>query len=369
MGTSRILSEVDAALSRVRKQLDYQKYLTPKNYNQENEVFLDHYRRGERYNPRYAYNVFDPTDALRAVQSIDVGALDDSPVGHVLRSSYEGILDEIELYSHLGDNKLFPVLSRRVNGVPDERYRSLALDALNEPRKQEESGRAHTPDDLCRTMERRIGQYGFDWDVRVLPNMAARVSVEPDDHAVYINQKASFTASDIKRLQVHEIDTHVLRAENGHRRGLDIFSSGTRGSLIHEEGLALYNEERNGVTDPFSARLYAARFLVCLEIERPFYDLFDMLRQLGCDESLAIYVVPRIKRGLSDTSLPGGFIKDYVYFQGRLEIAEALEHNPALYRQMYFGAISLHDVRSLRQEIEQAEQEGALILPLPIIEG
>ena len=62
-----------------------------------------------------------------------------------------------------------------------------------------------------------------------------------------IKKGVFFTANDVIRLQVHEIDTHILRCENGQKHGYKILSSGTSGSLIHEEGLALYNEWKNGV--------------------------------------------------------------------------------------------------------------------------
>ena len=366
MDAETAIVEVDAALARIRQGLDYQKYLTPRNYNEENDLFLERYRRGERYNPQYTYNRFDPSATLDAARVVPVDELDDSPKARVLRTAYDGLLDEIEMYARLGDNDRFTDLSVRVHGTPAERYRGHALDVLSSADAEGDTAdaRSHTPEELRQTVLARLGQYGFDWTVQILPNMAARVSVEPDDHAVYINQEASFTQSDVRRLQVHEIDTHVLRAENGHARGLELFSAGTWRSMIHEEGLALYNESSHGVSSVFSSRLYAARFLTCLDIDAPFYDLFDRLRQLGCDEYLAIYVVARIKRGISDTSLPGGFIKDYVYFQGQLEVAEALERDPSLYRSMYYGAISLSDVDVLRPEIERSEQAGEILLPL-----
>ncbi|MDY6769446.1 MAG: hypothetical protein SVU88_00570, partial [Candidatus Nanohaloarchaea archaeon] len=48
----------------------------------------------------------------------------------------------------------------------------------------------------------------------------------------------------------------------------------------------------------------------------------------------------RVKRGLQDTSRPGGFIKDHIYFQGY----RRLEQEPGLAADLYAGKLGFDDV-------------------------
>lgn len=359
------LNIADAAIAEIRKLLDYQLYMTPNNYNEENALFLERYQEKRVYNPQYTYRRFDSTKAIRILDSIDLSASPSTAKEKIMHSSLVGLLDEIDLYKSLGNNDLFTNLSIAVHGTPSEEYRQRAIDYLNTPDEMiEDSSPRFSAYDLREMIKHRLNEYGFTWQIKVMADMASRVSVEPDEKTIYINERKMFTAKDVERLKVHEVDTHVLRAENGERRGYRLFVSGTQGSLAHEEGLALFNELKHGVADRFSTRLYGARYLCCLEIDKSFYELFDMLLDYGCDADFAMYVVARIKRGLSDTSLPGGFIKDYVYLQGLCEVADAIEKDPGNYARLYYGAISLADVSTLFDEIEELIEARSLILPI-----
>lgn len=359
-------SLIDRLILDIRNDLDYQKYLTPTNFEEENSKFLDFYRKGIKYNPKYIYNRFDPRDTLKKHEELkNTFVFDGTPLGRIYDNSISDLHDEIEMYSFVGTSH-FTEFAVKLNHYPNIKYEEAAKSSLLNTNISPAEELLYDADTMAHILRERIGQYGFSWRVVTSSNMAARVSVEPESKTVYVNSGKQFSYNDSIRLQVHEIDTHVLRTENGMNRGYLVLSSGTPNSLIHEEGLAIFNEFKEGVADSFSNSLYGARFLAGLNISKSFFDIFDMLIRLGCDEYLSMYVVSRFKRGLEDTSLPGGFIKDYVYFQGLLELTEAVERDPSIYNKMYYGSISLRDVLSLEESISSALSEERIILPLPI---
>lgn len=361
------ITKFDSALFNIREQLDYQFFLTPINYNEENEKFLDYYKRGIKYNPQYVYHTFEVSHNSETDTILLQNEAKFTGEEKIIGDAIENIRNEVKMYESIGNDNYFTDYSKMVYGTPKEEYLDTALNILKKDSKSKKENMSYGPDDLRKMICKCLEEYGFVWDVKIMPNMAARISVEPDRKAIYINETKMFSYNDIQRLLIHEIHTHVLRAENGYKRELKIYSSGTANSLIHEEGLALYNEWKNNVLDEFALKLYAARYICCVNIEKSFFDLFDYLIKNGCTYEMAIYIVPRIKRGLTDTKNPGGFIKDYVYFQGMYEVIDALKQNQELYNSMYYGVISLDDVDTLKDKIDLAKTQGKIIYPNSIL--
>lgn len=363
------LRQLDEIIFKIRSKLDYQKFLTPKNFSSENQKFSECYSKGKVYNPQYRYEKFSIDPNCKAVIESVIQELTDykhQAMGLILYNSALSLKKEIELYHSIGDGITFSQLSEEVYGRPHDLLFEKAKDIISNTVAVKNDDELYTAEELSNVLENRLKRYGYNWQIQISESMAARVSVEPEQKKVYIKKGSMFSENDMVRLQVHEIDTHILRCENGAKRGYTVFSSGTYGSLIHEEGLALYNEWKNDVCDPTILKLYAARFLTCCYIDRSFYDLFDMLTGYGCPSRQAMYVVSRIKRGISDTSKPGGFNKDYVYFQGFYEIKDFLEKAEGRYPDLYYGSISLNDLELLQSSIEKEKISGNITLPIPI---
>jgi hypothetical protein len=55
----------------------------------------------------------------------------------------------------------------------------------------------------------------------------------------------------------------------------------------------------------------------------------------------------RVKRGLSDTSLPGGFTKDYLYLQGYYDVKEFASNHDVL--DLFVGKIGIGDVKLVKK--------------------
>lgn len=356
----------DRLISEIRMKLDYQRYMTPRNFHEENERFLIAYQAGEIYNPQYGYEslskevVEELEGLLEELQAISLGH---DGMSQLLEKERTTVAYEVKMYQAIG-TPAFTKLAKQVFGSPDPALYEKALKAAAPGEAAPDRQKTLTADQLKEALAKRVKEYGFDWHIEVRQNMTSKVSVEPERREVLINGKKTFSENDLVRLCAHEVDTHVLRTENGAKRDLGLFVSGTAGSLIHEEGLALYNEAKQKVMDLEMLRLYAGRFISCLFLEESsFYESFDRLVKMNFSLDQAMYIVARVKRGIADTGLGGGFVKDYVYFQGYYEVANAIEKQPDLYEQMYYGGISLENLDILQDEIQRERKQGRVTVP------
>ena len=127
---------------------------------------------------------------------------------------------------------------------------------------------------------------------------------------------AKFTNERIETLIVHEIETHIITAENGKMQAYEIFNRGLANYLTTQEGMAMYNVETQRKT-PFSENYKAMSHVVCIDecLRGSFSDAFKKLRSIGIPKNQAFRSCLKAKRGFYDTSKKGAFTKDYIYYK------------------------------------------------------
>ncbi len=192
-----------------------------------------------------------------------------------------------------------------------------------------------------------------DWQVVVLDEMSARMSVSARHREVRVKSDSTFTAEDRDRLIVHELRTHVRRACNGFQSGLLNLGLGLRDYMATEEGLASYMEQKYGLLRRSQIETYAYRALGAhLAHSHGFADTFTQLMDRGATPSLAWDVTLRVKRGLEDTSMPGCFPKDYVYLHGR-EIVNQYLKDGGKEEDLFVGKVSLAQIPKIKNILRQ----------------
>ncbi len=204
--------------------------------------------------------------------------------------------------------------------------------------------------------ENELRAYGLEWEVRPFLEGGAKLAVNSTRGEVYVDLSARFSENSIKRYLYHEIRTHVFRAENGKRQPLTIFLSGFPGYSETEEGLAVYNEYANGLLDPETLKKYSARVIAASMVPHAsFSEIFEeMLRHFPPEKAYTI--TQRVKRGMIDTSLPGGYTKDYIYLSGFLKVRDFLQTRPsksAALKTLYCGKIGLENFEMARDLLER----------------
>jgi uncharacterized protein (TIGR02421 family) len=254
-----------------------------------------------------------------------------------------------------------------IYGIPDNALLASAHSILEtifpaeDDSSREESVSA---DDAAAEMQSMLVKLGLDdWKAQVFSPMSAKVAVNRLDNLIKIREGVVFSPEDLRRLLVHEIGVHVLRAQNGRKQPIGIFSRGLPGYLDTEEGLAVYSEEAADVIAVDTMRKYAARVIAAsVALGHSFNDVFHaIVDDVGPDTAFGI--ATRAKRGFRDTAQQGAHTKDLVYLQGYLRVTEYLENHPEDYELLFIGKIGLADMELVRELAQQGLIETRVATP------
>lgn len=142
----------------------------------------------------------------------------------------------------------------------------------------------------------------------------------------------------------HEIGTHALRRVNYEQQPW--FKKKKKYEfqeyLETEEGLATLHSLL-----PYSnksAHNSALRYLgVAKAQSASFSELWHFLSTYIPNPERRWIIAVRLKKGLTDTSKPGGFTKDLVYFKGLVDVVNWLKNNHYDLTPLYFGKLALED--------------------------
>ncbi len=296
-----------------------------------------------KYNPQFEYAPQNEPRLQRIREQIEAMELPGFGVGMFFRQARDYMLQRLARRMSLGGNAIWA--EPLYPSAPD-RVIQLARRILSQPQQNTRAvERPFRARDQVRLVTGRLRQYGLlDWRVEVKSNISA-TNTDPANRVVNLRGDLSYTMEEMKRLVVHEVDTHVLRAANGYSQPFRLFALGAVPSyLMTEEGLAVVNEERMGYIDHSRTRAFAARVIAATSaLTNSFSNIYTELLDLGFSHSDAYVTVRRVKRGLGDTSAPGGFIKDQSYLWGRVLVEEYVLAGGDLSR-LYVGKIALEHV-------------------------
>ena len=311
------IGNIDRKLLRILKQLTLLEYLHPRNDTSERQKFIDSYKKGQLYNPQYKYKhiEFNLEKIESELNSIEIS-------DPIYKKLIEHLVDLVKAFRFIGtENSII---------LYDPPTRELYLKArklipLEKGNKDEGVLNSH---DVKKIFKVLLNEYDMtDWKVHLRKKMSANASVEGSTRGVYIKQK-KFSFREVNALRAHEIETHALRSQNGYQQSCKLLGyMGLPGYLPTEEGLATLMEELTGNISTRRLRSICIRAIAAyLAQTKSFYEVFDIIHKKYHFSIHSAYVITRrIKRGLADTSGPGGFMKDHVYFQGRLEVEKFIK--------------------------------------------
>ncbi len=150
-----------------------------------------------------------------------------------------------------------------------------------------------------------------------------------NDHTIRVRSKDLKIGKEVKRninninrLLVHELETHVLQKHNiakSQNPLLELLIY--KDWWLYAEGLAVYYEFKTNTITKSAYDIYKARLEAVENSSKSFRQVYNHLLNF-VSEDKAYLTTYRLKRGLSDTSRPGGFTKDAVYLLGYVKIKE-----------------------------------------------
>jgi len=332
------LHRIDDKLAEISQKISFL-LLTPTNIDAERKRFF----KDTDYNPQFTYP--NPHADLNKIRHMLVEIEpDDSVVGRILKGIRDKYLLDIELLESRGTDQ-FQHISKKTHGRPERELVAQAKKLIYLKVKPESI--EYSTQEILSRLRMAFVKYGVNWQVEE-KSMIATAAVKISKRKLLIKKNSRFSHSFLKRIIVHEIGTHIVRAENGRSQPYKFFARGLPGYLKTEEGLAVYNEEINDCLNNYVLKIYAGRVLaIDKALKSSFSDTYRMLRKYFT-RNTAWRITLRAKRGLSDTSKPGAFTKDLAYLNGYLSIKEYVKNNGDL-TKLYYGKIGLQHIELMQK--------------------
>ncbi|MFF1385552.1 tyrosine/phenylalanine carboxypeptidase domain-containing protein [Arthrobacter sp. NPDC058288] len=243
-----------------------------------------------------------------------------------------------------------------IDGLPDETVLERARALLRVPVEDATDADEGTvsAETIAERMRTALDNYGLqEWTVDINESMAAKASVNGTRKRLRIRQGIVLSERAVDRLIVHEIGGHVLRWANAEIQPEPLAGLSIGTSTLTDEGLALWEETRAGLSDPYMERLYAARAIAVDAAQTQ--GILDVARLVEPAVGLpaAAEIALRVKRGLRNPNAPGGLTKDWAYLGGLIKIGEVLGTGGEtldILRVTKWSVDHLDLARSLREE-------------------
>jgi uncharacterized protein (TIGR02421 family) len=320
---------------------------SPLNLEQEKEKVL----KDRTYNPKFEYNIQRNFDIVKTeLREIKT---DNSVYGKLLKEKINELLIKIDLISNLGKST-FTKHSITLYGKPSKELVSKARRIL-ELKGSSTHNMVYNPTSAMKNFLYHLMMAGLNWKIK-MKDMIAHASVNNSSKTLNLNKNKKYTDNDLKRLIVHEIGTHVTRAENGSKHKKRLFRIGFPDYLTTEEGLAIFNEEHAKLLTIERLKAISARVIaVNMSLKNSFSTVYNELKEHIPDE-VAYIITTRTKRGLSDTSKPGAYTKDYVYLKGFFDVKKYLKSGGSL-KKLYTGKIGIKHVNLLPKLMQNGLQK------------
>lgn len=174
-------------------------------------------------------------------------------------------------------------------------------------------------------------------------SFVARATMTTD--TIKLKLPADFRQLDLLSMLYHEIGTHALRRINYEQQPWFKKKKKYKFAdyLMTEEGLAGLHSL---LPLDFQYASYPALNYVSVAYAQrhSFVEIWNFLKKYIDHPERRWEKTFRRKRGLTDTSQPGGFTKDLVYFEGMIKVWQYLKKNDFDITQLYFGKMALADV-------------------------
>lgn len=244
-----------------------------------------------------------------------------------------------------------------LNGLPEKKYADLATEILDKTyfgRNEHDlfmmEGQKVPQEKVNEKIQHFLEMHHLENRVETIwsSTFVSRATMTPN--TLNLRLPADFHQEGLIGMIYHELGTHALRRINYEQQPW--FNKrkkyGFQGYLITEEGLAILNEL---VPHTLKATFKGAiRYLaVSYAQNHTFAEVWQYLKPYVQDQERRWVITLRAKRGLIDTSQPGGSTKDLVYLKGTAEVWQWLSQHNFDITPLYFGKLAFNDVEKAAQ--------------------
>lgn len=241
-------------------------------------------------------------------------------------------------------------------GLPDKKLIDQAQHILEEAftnQTEEEIDALEGPEVSQEVVSEKIMQFlkmhdlETQYHIQFSNSFIARTSVTAD--TVKVRLPVSYRQNDLIGMIYHELGTHALRRYNYEQQPYykKKKKHGFGSYLVTEEGLAVLHSL---IAFNYKLAYRPARYYISSTLAQKysFAETFAQLTTIFADPEKRWTAVLRQKRGLTDTSQPGGFTKDLVYLRGLVEVTHWLRDNNYNLEPLYHGKIAKEDAQKAK---------------------
>jgi uncharacterized protein (TIGR02421 family) len=279
----------------------------------------------------YDQNNIEFNEAIEYLQNLKVPK---SIFNELFKAKLAELQIKFKLVQTTNSEDLFKC-SKELYGFPSKKLIDKAYSLLALPDDPEE--KTIPLDHAKEILYNQLQSFKIDWKVYG-KKMLAYASVRPEKKEIKLNPEHQFSEKGIKRLAVHEIGTHGVRAMNARMQPLRIFKN-FPGYLATEEGLAVFNEKITGLLGNNDIKKYAARTIaVDYAKDHTLSEVYKLLSKYLNKETAAVTAL-RVKRGLPNSESLGCYTKDYVYLKGFFDVYNYSKKHDL--KALYYGKINL----------------------------
>lgn len=342
------LEEVTEILQQLRIPISL--VFTPTNLKEEKKRFFD----SDSYEPYFEYRVvknknndlFRELSTLKRISDVDPRISD----------FYIKLIEEKKLVSDLmhsvGSNALVTELSLKKYKAPSVKlFRNSARVMRGKFDKYDivlnkklDRGRKLSYEQIEKVFNVVFDSLGLDgWSIAPSKKISKNgIKVGIKRKQILVDSNITRSEFKLKKTIIHEVGTHVLRSMNGFNTGFPALGNANLSSYLDiEEGLATWNEESMGyLTDTWLKKKAGMTWAIYLGERLSFRQLYNALSGTFLKYS-SWDIAYRVKRGLGDTSYPGIYAKDIVYFRGFRKVKRILDKDPNMYQKLYAGKIDV----------------------------
>jgi hypothetical protein len=344
------LEEVTEILSTLR--LPIALVFTPTNLESEKKKFFE----SNTYNPQFKYEIVknDNESVFKKLEGVTGIMGVDPRISEFYMDLIESKKRASALMHSAGNNEEVTRLSIEQYGFPTHTLFRNAGRIIRGLRKgyslvnKEKDEDVLNYEQIERVFRAVFDELGLDeWSIDKSAKIASNgVKVAIKRRQVLMDPNITRTISALKKTIVHEVGAHVLRTINGEKSGFAALGKANLPLYLDaEEGIATLNEEQFGVLTYYSLRKKAVlAWAVYVGKDMSFRQLYNAL-SVGFKKTEAFDITYRIKRGLGDTSKPGAYVKDIVYFRGFKKVRKKISEDSTAFNNLYAGKISLKQIR------------------------
>lgn len=236
-------------------------------------------------------------------------------------------------------------------GKPSSKFYEHALYMLEQypVPKQDENVEYVTEQEIQDAVDRFNQRYNLDEKITVefSPTLVSKCKVV--GMSLLFLTPITYTRAKFEDLLRHELETHLLRKINHHRQGWKLPLTPEKDLRRTEEGLAGLHTHLFRSNKLFT-RSYLTYIAAYTAQHGSFVDVFNQLKKCNVTNQSAWRIAVRTKRGLRDTSQPGGLTKDITYFEGAVLVWQWLQNPHHQPQDLYLGRLSVDQIDEFKNQ-------------------